>query len=260
MPLVAPADPQQAAARVAARDLVQGDVHVDEAVRVDRLEHDRYLVGGAAEVLVEHRHQVCATLLGALLVPEELLHQPRQCAAERVVLRACPVPRVRHAGSLGRDGREGRCLGSRPPADHPFGPRVGRCHAHLLHRRQRQGRQARRALPRRAGPPGHQRRPRPARAPGRRRPPGRPHRRRRDYSALAGLARFDELDLPSKPAYDAVVHFAAVPAILLTSDATTYATNVLSTYNVLEAATRLGIRKVDLRVVGDDLRRLLRPG
>ena len=64
------------------------------------------------------------------------------------------------------------------------------------------------------------------------------------YSALAGLARMDELDLASVPAYDAVVHFAAVPAILLTSDAATYATNVLSTYNVLEAATRLGVRKV----------------
>ncbi|WP_310526314.1 NAD(P)-dependent oxidoreductase [Nocardioides sp.] len=64
------------------------------------------------------------------------------------------------------------------------------------------------------------------------------------YSALAGLATFAELDLPEKPAYDAIVHFAAVPRILLTSDAKTYATNVLSTYNVLEAATRLGIRKV----------------
>src|SRR6476620_7089426 len=64
------------------------------------------------------------------------------------------------------------------------------------------------------------------------------------YSALAGLARFDELDLPATPAYDAVVHFAAVPAILLTSEAKTYATNVLSRYNVLEAATRLGVRKV----------------
>ena len=64
------------------------------------------------------------------------------------------------------------------------------------------------------------------------------------YSALAGLARFDELELAAKPAYDAVVHFAAVPAILLTSDARTYATNVISTYNVLEAATRLGIGKV----------------
>src|SRR5689334_5324505 len=64
------------------------------------------------------------------------------------------------------------------------------------------------------------------------------------YSALAGLANFDELELAVKPAYDAVVHFAAIPRILLTSDAKTYATNVLSTYNVLEAATRLGIRKV----------------
>ncbi len=64
------------------------------------------------------------------------------------------------------------------------------------------------------------------------------------YSALAGLATMDELDLPTKPSYDAVVHFAAVPRILLTADATTYATNVLSTYHVLEAATRLGIPKI----------------
>jgi len=64
------------------------------------------------------------------------------------------------------------------------------------------------------------------------------------YSALAGLARMEELELSQKPVYDAVVHFAAVPAILLTSDARTYATNVLSTYNVLEAATRLGVRKI----------------
>ena len=64
------------------------------------------------------------------------------------------------------------------------------------------------------------------------------------YSALAGLATMDELDLPEPPTYDAVVHFAAIPRILLTSDAATYAANVLSTYHVLEAATRLGVRKV----------------
>src|SRR6476659_1464721 len=64
------------------------------------------------------------------------------------------------------------------------------------------------------------------------------------YSALAGLATFEELDLPEKPTYDAVVHFAAIPRILLASDAATYAVNVLSTYNVLEAATRLGVRKI----------------
>lgn len=64
------------------------------------------------------------------------------------------------------------------------------------------------------------------------------------YSAMAGLATAAELDLAEPPSYDAVVHFAAVPAILLASDTTTYATNVLSTFHVLEAATRLGIGKV----------------
>ncbi len=64
------------------------------------------------------------------------------------------------------------------------------------------------------------------------------------YSALAGLATFDELDLPEKPTYDAVVHLAAIPAILKQADAATYAINVLSTYHVLEAATRLGVPKV----------------
>ncbi len=64
------------------------------------------------------------------------------------------------------------------------------------------------------------------------------------YSALAGLATLDELDLPEKPGYDAVVHFAAVPAILREPDSATYAANVVSTYNVLEAATRLGVPKV----------------
>ncbi|WP_091243177.1 NAD-dependent epimerase/dehydratase family protein [Klenkia soli] len=64
------------------------------------------------------------------------------------------------------------------------------------------------------------------------------------YSALAGAARSADLEGAAVPAYDAVVHFAAIPAILLAPDATTYATNILSTYNVLEAATRLGIPKV----------------
>jgi nucleoside-diphosphate-sugar epimerase len=43
---------------------------------------------------------------------------------------------------------------------------------------------------------------------------------------------------------DAVVHFAAIPRIFMVPDNTMFATNVLSTYNVLEAATKLGIRKV----------------
>lgn len=69
------------------------------------------------------------------------------------------------------------------------------------------------------------------------------------YSAMAGvptMADFDDpdLDLTHGSAYDAVVHFAAIPATLIASDSTTYATNVLAHYNVLEAATRLGIRKI----------------
>lgn len=63
-------------------------------------------------------------------------------------------------------------------------------------------------------------------------------------SALRMPASFDELDLPEEPSYDAIVHLAAVPAILLRADNATYANNVLSTWNVLEASAVLGIRKV----------------
>ncbi len=65
------------------------------------------------------------------------------------------------------------------------------------------------------------------------------------WSALAMRADLDGLDAGGgPPAYDAVVHFAAIPRIGITSDAETYRTNALSTYNVMEAATRSGIRKV----------------
>lgn len=63
-------------------------------------------------------------------------------------------------------------------------------------------------------------------------------------STLRMPASFDELDEPQERAYDAIVHLAAVPAILLKADNETYANNVLSTWNVLEAAAILGIRKV----------------
>ncbi|MBN9098710.1 MULTISPECIES: NAD(P)-dependent oxidoreductase [unclassified Pseudonocardia] len=69
------------------------------------------------------------------------------------------------------------------------------------------------------------------------------------YSALAGVPTQDDFDDPGPTphggsAYDAVVHFAAIPRPLLTSDQATYATNVLAHYNVLEAATALGVRKI----------------
>ncbi|NBZ86726.1 NAD-dependent epimerase/dehydratase family protein [Stagnihabitans tardus] len=47
---------------------------------------------------------------------------------------------------------------------------------------------------------------------------------------------------PARP--DAVVHFAAVPRILMRPDNATFIENVTSTYNVIEAAMKLGIRKV----------------
>jgi nucleoside-diphosphate-sugar epimerase len=46
------------------------------------------------------------------------------------------------------------------------------------------------------------------------------------------------------PKFDAVVHFAAIPRILIQSDNETFRNNTLSTYNVIDAALKAGIRKV----------------
>ena len=43
---------------------------------------------------------------------------------------------------------------------------------------------------------------------------------------------------------DAVVHFAAIPRILIRPDSETFRINVMGTYTVIEAAMKLGIRKV----------------
>ncbi|SDZ61220.1 Nucleoside-diphosphate-sugar epimerase [Jannaschia faecimaris] len=64
------------------------------------------------------------------------------------------------------------------------------------------------------------------------------------FNALTALAGLDELNLATVPRYDAIVHFAALPRILIEPDCETYRVNVLSTYNVLEAAAKLGIPKV----------------
>ena len=48
---------------------------------------------------------------------------------------------------------------------------------------------------------------------------------------------------PPQPV-DAVVHFAAIPCVLIEPDNKTFMANVASTYNVIEAAMKLGIRKV----------------
>lgn len=46
------------------------------------------------------------------------------------------------------------------------------------------------------------------------------------------------------PAYDALVHFAAVPRVMIGTDAECFRQNTLTTYNVIEAAVKLGIPKV----------------
>jgi len=65
------------------------------------------------------------------------------------------------------------------------------------------------------------------------------------FSAMSSHMNRDELRQRQWPlGYDAVVHFAAIPRVLQNSDIETYHTNVMSTYNVLEAATKLNIKKV----------------
>jgi nucleoside-diphosphate-sugar epimerase len=65
------------------------------------------------------------------------------------------------------------------------------------------------------------------------------------FNALSAYAHRDELEAGTGvPRYDAVVHFAAVPAILIRPDNETFRVNALSTYNVIDAAVKLGIAKV----------------
>ncbi|EPX78705.1 NAD-dependent epimerase/dehydratase family protein [Salipiger mucosus] len=65
------------------------------------------------------------------------------------------------------------------------------------------------------------------------------------WGAMTGLAGFDELDqVDARPGFDAVVHFAAIPRILVRPDAETWRVNTLSTFNVLDAAVTLGVPKV----------------
>jgi nucleoside-diphosphate-sugar epimerase len=65
------------------------------------------------------------------------------------------------------------------------------------------------------------------------------------FDVMSGHAGFDDLDTDTgASAFDAVVHFAAVPRILLTSDNECFRVNAIGTYNVIDAAVRFSIRKV----------------
>jgi nucleoside-diphosphate-sugar epimerase len=61
-------------------------------------------------------------------------------------------------------------------------------------------------------------------------------------SSYMGLHEFDP-SLTPRPV-DAVVHFAAIPRIMIVPDNELFRVNVMGTYNVIEAATKLGIRKI----------------
>lgn len=65
------------------------------------------------------------------------------------------------------------------------------------------------------------------------------------FNALTSYAGFDELEPGTGvPRFDAVVHFAAIARILIAPDNETFRVNTIGTYNVIEAATKLGIRKL----------------
>jgi nucleoside-diphosphate-sugar epimerase len=65
------------------------------------------------------------------------------------------------------------------------------------------------------------------------------------FDVMSGYVGFDELDQPAAPTkFDAVVHFAAVARILITSDNECFRVNTLATYNVIDAALKSGVPKV----------------
>lgn len=65
------------------------------------------------------------------------------------------------------------------------------------------------------------------------------------FNAFTSHFGFDDFGAGAPPrAPDAIVHFAAVPRVMIHPDNTTFAQNTVGTYNVLEAAMKLGVRKV----------------
>lgn len=75
------------------------------------------------------------------------------------------------------------------------------------------------------------------------------------FSAMSGITWFDDLDNCQKTTernaagqgtakFDVVIHFAAIARILLRPDTECFRINTQSTYNVLEAAVKLGVPKI----------------
>jgi nucleoside-diphosphate-sugar epimerase len=65
------------------------------------------------------------------------------------------------------------------------------------------------------------------------------------FNALSSYTGLHEFDPSLRPEpIDAVVHFAAIPRIMITPDNEVFRINTIGTYNVIEAAVKLGIKKV----------------
>ena len=59
------------------------------------------------------------------------------------------------------------------------------------------------------------------------------------------MLHYDELEAgQGVPKFDAVVHFAAIPRLLFKSDNECYRVNTVGTYNIIDAAIKLGVKKV----------------
>lgn len=56
------------------------------------------------------------------------------------------------------------------------------------------------------------------------------------------MAGYDSEALPSPP--DVVIHFAAYARNMLNPDSELFSANAVSTYNVIEAASKLGVKKI----------------
>ena len=62
---------------------------------------------------------------------------------------------------------------------------------------------------------------------------------------MSSYAHYDELEAgQGVPRFDAVVHFAAIPRLLFKSDNECYRVNTVGTYNIIDAAIKLGVKKV----------------
>ena len=66
------------------------------------------------------------------------------------------------------------------------------------------------------------------------------------FDVMSSYANYHELDLgQGVPKFDAVIHFAAIPRLMMTSDNECYRVNTLGNYNVLDAVIKFGIKKVN---------------